>query len=289
MNLVGKIFVVLIFVMSLVFMSFAMAVYSTHKNWREIVLNEQAGPGKPLGLVHQLKNEQARNKELSDQLEKAKQQIEFEKNARIQALTKLENELEQERKDRRALEAGYAAEKKDTRDAIAAMSATQKNATDYRQELEKLRTAVVEAQQDRDAHFKEVVRLTDELHQTVNEKELLRKRMEDLSKDLAKAREALRYFDINENSDYKSKTPPRVEGVVLSVAGDGLIEISIGSDMGLRKGHQLQVYRIDRGENAYVGRIEVLRTTADRAVCKIDPRFQNSPVMKGDRVASKLD
>ena len=37
MNLVGKIFVVLIFVMSLVFMAFAMAVYATHRNWREEV------------------------------------------------------------------------------------------------------------------------------------------------------------------------------------------------------------------------------------------------------------
>ena len=41
MNLVGKIFVVLILVMSVLFMAFAMAVYATHKNWREVV-NEQA-------------------------------------------------------------------------------------------------------------------------------------------------------------------------------------------------------------------------------------------------------
>ena len=33
MNAVGKILVMLNFVMSLVFMSFAVAVYSTHKNW----------------------------------------------------------------------------------------------------------------------------------------------------------------------------------------------------------------------------------------------------------------
>ena len=50
MNLVGKIFVVLILVMSVVFMAFAMAVYATHRNWREVVVNEQAAPDKPLGL-----------------------------------------------------------------------------------------------------------------------------------------------------------------------------------------------------------------------------------------------
>ena len=33
MNLVGKIFTVLIFLMSLVFAGFAVAVHATHKNW----------------------------------------------------------------------------------------------------------------------------------------------------------------------------------------------------------------------------------------------------------------
>ena len=37
MNLLGKIFVVLIIVMSLVFMTLALAVYATHKNWKDIV------------------------------------------------------------------------------------------------------------------------------------------------------------------------------------------------------------------------------------------------------------
>ena len=36
MNLVGKIFIVLILVMSLVFMSFAVVVYATHHNWKEV-------------------------------------------------------------------------------------------------------------------------------------------------------------------------------------------------------------------------------------------------------------
>ncbi len=34
MNLVGKIFTVLIFVMSLVFMAFTVMVYATHVNWQ---------------------------------------------------------------------------------------------------------------------------------------------------------------------------------------------------------------------------------------------------------------
>ena len=78
MNLVGKIFVVVIFVMSLVFMTLAMMVYAMHKNWRDVVVNEKEEPGKPLGLSRRLQDEQAHNKALADQLDKLKQQVEAE-------------------------------------------------------------------------------------------------------------------------------------------------------------------------------------------------------------------
>ena len=68
MNLVGKIIVVSILVMGVLFMAFAIADYATHKNWREIVVNEQATPDKPLGLL-ELKKVQADNKDLTDQSE----------------------------------------------------------------------------------------------------------------------------------------------------------------------------------------------------------------------------
>ena len=44
-----------------------------------------------------------------------------------------------------------------------------------------------------------------------------------------------------------------VDGVVTATPGAGLIEISLGSDDGLIKGHKLEVYRIGGGHNAYVG------------------------------------
>jgi hypothetical protein len=69
------------------------------------------------------------------------------------------------------------------------------------------------------------------------------------------------------------------------VRQDGLVEISLGADSGLRKGHKLEVFR----GPTYVGRVEVLETTPDRAVCKSDPAFQKSNLQKGDRIKSKLD
>ena len=292
MNLVGKIFVVLIFVMSLVFMGLAMAVYATHRNWREVVIltPEAARGGQEVGLKFQLMDEKTRNEELRSKIETIQRDIATEREAKTQSLTKLESERRELLKERRDLEAGYAALEKEKRDSVAAMNATQKNATDFRKELEDLRTQLIEAQQDRDKHFKELVRLTDELHSTVNEKELLRKRAEDVARDLAKYKELALWMDApSPDSDYKSKIPPRVDGTVLAVKDGGLVEISIGSDQGLKKGHRLEIYRISGGSSVYVGRVEVVKTSPARSVCKIDPKFQNSHVMEGDRVDTKID
>ncbi len=282
MNLVGKIFIVLILIASIFFMAVAMAVYAAHKNWREVVMAPE------VGLQAKLDKAKAENKDLTDQAEKLKQQFDAEKAAKTQALAKLESELVVAQGELKTLEAKQADLEKAKREAVAAMNATQENATGYRKEVEGQRTAVEEARKDRDAHFKEVVRLTDELNQAANEKDLLRKRTEELAKDVAKADQVLRKFGLDKNKDY-SNVPPTVDGIITSTAGSGLVEISIGSDQGLMKGHKLEVYRIGGGQNAYVGRIEVVRTDPSRAVCRIDPKFQNSNMMVGDRVASKIE
>jgi hypothetical protein len=282
MNLVGKIFIVLILVTSVFFMAIAMAVYATHKNWREAVVAPE------VGLQARLDKSKAENQVLRDEAAKMKQQFDAEKAVKTQALAKLESELEVARGELKTLDAKQADLEKAKREAVAAMNATQENATGYRKEVEGQRTAVEEARKDRDAHFKEVVRLTDALNQAANEKELLRKRTEDLAKDVAKADQVLRKFGYDKNKDY-SNLPPTVDGIITAAVGSGLIEISIGSDEGLMKGHKLEVYRIGGGQNTYVGRIEVVRTDPSRAVCRIDPKFQNSSMMVGDRVASKIE
>ncbi len=38
MNLIGKILTVVIFILSIIFMTMVLAVYATHKNWREAVM-----------------------------------------------------------------------------------------------------------------------------------------------------------------------------------------------------------------------------------------------------------
>ncbi|HEY4760999.1 MAG TPA: hypothetical protein VIH42_10505 [Thermoguttaceae bacterium] len=290
MNLVGKILTVVIFVLSLIFMTMVLAVYATHKNWRDAVLTppDQATVARPKGLNYVLKEEKALRQQLQDQLEKLTQEKNRELEAKTQSLAKLENENSLIKNDINELQQSITKLNDSERKSVAALKATQEESAKFRQEVDGLRSDAEKAQKDRDEHFREVVRLTDEMHQMVNELTELKNRNVTLSADMTKAQAVLRHFDLNENMDI-SGIPPRVDGLVLAALGGGLVEISIGSDSGLLKGHHLDLYRVAPTGNKYVGRIEVLKTAPDKSVCKIDPKFQQSDVQKGDRVASKLD
>jgi len=285
MNLVGKIFTVLILVMSLVFASFAVAVYATHKNWRQVVDNPSPLPGEKLGLQQQLEQQKKRREELEDQKLNLERELSAQESARIDAVKRLENEkarLEQEiARYQQEHDALVEAERK----AVAAMKGIQDTLAELREDLDTASEQVDEARQDRDAHFKEVIRLTDALHQQVNELKRLRSRQVELAEDLARANEVLRHFGRDANASI-SDIPPEVDGVVLAVPRSDLVEISIGADDGLMKGHRLQVYRITGSGPTYVGRIEVVKTEPDRSACKVDPKWLQSNVQRGDRVTA---
>ncbi len=177
MNLVGKIFVVVIAVMSVVFMSFAVAVYATHKSYKDEVT----------GLNAQFKDEQARNTALKEELAKKIAELNAEKAAKKEALAKLENELV-------VLKEEYAMRKKNQAEleaaedkAVGEMDKTQGNVASRYEELQKLQTDIVATQKKRDEHVSNVVKLTDQLNQLENDREQLRKRNVDLAKDAAQA------------------------------------------------------------------------------------------------------
>jgi hypothetical protein len=290
MNLIGKIFTVLIFVLSIIFMTMVLAVYATHRNWRDAVetTQEQVTATRPLGLKYEWAKEKKDNQELKDRLDQLKQEKDKELDAKVQALTKLENENSLMKDKNNELQKSIDKLDDAQRKAVAALKATQDESAKFRGEVEGLRSEAEKAQSDRNAHFREVVRLTDEMHQMLNEMTDLKNRNTTLAADMAKAREVLRHFDLSENTDI-SGSPPRVEGLVEAVLGGGMTEISIGSDSGVQKGHKLDVYRVAPTGNKYVGRVEVLKTAPDKSVCKIIPSFQQSEVQKGDRVASKIE
>lgn len=285
MNFVGKILVVLIFIMSLVFMSFAVMVYATHKNWREVVMRKdgEGKPGEPLGLKLQLEQLKKLNEELQGQLEKLESQKKEEIEVKVQALTKLETE----RKTLADENAQLVKERDELSDkekkAVATLDSSSKNLEKLTAEVKGLREEIRKAQEDRDAQFAKVVKLTDEVHKQQQDLGRLQERNQQIAGQIVHARKLLAQYgkDIASPLD---PTPPPLRGKVLAINDEKMVEISLGSDDGLAPGHTVDV---SRGEK-YIGRLVVLRTATDKAVAKIDEKYTKTSVQRGDDVATRL-
>ena len=273
MNLLGKIFVVLVFIMSLVFMSFAVAVYGTHKNWKEEAAKQKQAVQTAVTQRDEVEAEKLRLEE----------QIQKEEIARREAIGKLETERDELAKQRDELAAERDNLAAKDKAAVAALDSAQQNLAKLTAEVGTLRNDIRQAQQARDQHFKQVVGLTDLLHQAQGELRRLDERRVQLAAEIAQGRTVLRAHGLTKDTPVDG-IPPQLHGKVLAVNRDNLIEVSLGSDDGLRVGHTLEVYRNAK----YLGRVEVLNTSTDRAVAKILPAFRKAAIQQGDDVATRF-
>jgi hypothetical protein len=278
MNLVGKIFTVLILVMSVTFMTMTIMVYATHKNWKVVAQKASTDLETVKKENDTLKLEKGNLEKSYAEEKSAKQKMQANLEAQVVELDKQNKNLELEKSKNATAE----------RDSVGAMQSTQAESKALRERVEGLEADIAKAQKDRDLHFKAMQGLTDDLNTKSNELATLKDRSRVLSDDLAKVRKILRDKGIPEAAD-SGKTPPPMDGLVMAVRDGGLVEISIGADSGLQKGHRLEVYRVTSSGSSYVGRIEVVETTPDHAVCKIDPKFQKSDFQNGDKVKSNLN
>ena len=286
MNFVGKILILLILVMSLVFMSFAVAVYSTHQNWRETVERTPelaSKTGKPVGLKHQLEAANTRNEELQERYDTLATDLKHEREANlkvqgklaedVESLTKLRSSLERERDDLRKTKAT----------AVAAYEVAQNNLTKLTTEVVNLRQEVRDIQKDRDKQFETVVGLTDQIHQAQGEIKRLEERRMQLAEQVAAQKKVLTANNLTQYTPV-DHIPPSIRGKVVAVSGSNLVEVDLGSDDGLRIGHTLDIFR----GNQYLGRVEILTTRTDKSVGRVLPDYKKGVIQEGDNVATRL-
>jgi hypothetical protein len=283
MNLVGKIFTVLIFIMSLVFASLTVAVYATHRNWREVLLNEDISSG-DLGVQHQLAQQTKEREDLQNYLAELEKNIQTELEAKVQALEKLEGTYAELQAAKNALEESQAVVERKASLGVAEMALAHKTMNGLRAENKILRKNIIAAENEKDARQLKIVEITDKLHQGVLQLQLLRKQTIKVQEDLIKTKALLALRGISIDTPLEDVVPD-VEGIVTATPSREMVEISIGSDDALHPGHQLDVRRGVGGGARYIGRIEVVRTEADKAACKVLPKWsQGQLIRKGDRV-----
>lgn len=289
MSFVGKILIGVQLVLSLMFMAFAGAVATYHQNWKEAADKAESAKANIQQQLDQVRTEAelaktALTKQYEDEKTRADEAaaradtVQQQNVALNRDKEQLALELQKEREfaNITGTESGFRRQ-----EALLQRSENKKLHDLLEQKEQKIRDlegTVFSAQVELDA-------LKDKNQSLIEQNAFFAKviRTEGLSTD---------------PREYAgSQTPPpAVDGLVLSVreARDGtvqFVEISIGSDDGLLQGHTLSVYRsgLLEGEKAkYLGQIEIVYLTPDRAVGTIVLAAKNGIIAKGDNVSSKL-
>jgi hypothetical protein len=278
MNLVGKLLVVLIVLMSVAFMAFSVAVYSTHKNWMEVITNPTTG------YQVKLREQQAINQKLTEQLTKHQEEANLEKKALEDKISKLETKRGTLQGDVTTLSTQVAELKTETAKQLAALTTAQTTLDEKLKQVDTLRKDIAAAQLERDDNGTKYKDLQSEYNNALNELTLLKEAQTRIAGQMAHAKILLERQGVSPEASVDG-VPPKVDGVVLAIGRDSLVEISLGSDDGIHRGNTLEVFRA----NKYKGRLEVVQTSPDKSVAKIIPGFQQAKIERDDRVATRFN
>lgn len=288
MSFLGKLLVALQLFLSVVFLIFAGAVFSTQTNWK--VKKEAADAN-------------------YTKLEADKKQVE---EAFAAYKTRLEIDLknEQQRASTAEGQVRTLTDQVKQQDAELTIAKTERD-----EQTDLAKVSVEEARQRREEALLQRG-INNDLQKLLNEKNDRVKALEDVKFNLLVAEKALQDKHtklLNDlalmqkiiaanglSTDPQSVAglqtpPPAVDGEVLETkragrSGSDLVEISIGSDDGLAEGHKLSVYRPQTADKAakFLGDIKLVYVTPDRSVGAVVLRAKNGVIERGDNVTSKL-
>ena len=286
MNLVGKIFIFLIFCMSVVFMSFAVMIYATHKNWRDEVLRENpGGPGGKIGWKKQLEDEKQKNVELQSQKKDLQGEIATQEAAKRQEIAKLEAELNELMLQNDSLKDTYNARAKELSDLLTKVKDQHDILDSLREENGQMRGDIKETRGVIDKQLEKYLILTEKLHQSEGEQRRLEERRQQLLQELTLAESVLKANSLTKHTPIED-TPPPIDGVITAVKrmkDKIFVEVTVGSDDGIRQGNTMEVFRGGR----YLGQIEIVRTTPDKSVGRVDRSRQQGEIRAKDRVETR--
>ncbi len=289
MSYVGKILVLILVVMSILFMSFAGAVFQMHQNWQ---VKHAASELRVNDLTAQLTLAQTNLAEakttLTAKYEAAQQEsVKFQAEAagaltKIGIMQKQNDTLEQERNTQTGLAQSKADEAR------------------YRhEEAEKQRIENRKVQDRLDLASAENRMLKDQVFGVTTELEKLQKRFEEQQIKNAFLERVVRAHKLPTDPRVVERLelpPPPVDGVVSDVQMSKanrvqFVNVSIGSDDGLVVGHLLDVVRLTpdgTGKTEWLGQVKVVSIEPDSAVAEVVLAAKNGIIQEGDNVTTKL-
>ena len=271
-NVLGKIFVFGVFVMSLMLMSFAVAIYSSHVNWQEVAKKKQED-------LDKLKAEET---SLNQEITRLTANVATSEAARDQVVAKFQQALIEKDKELMTLKDARDDKLTEMQKKIADLATVEADLTRAREEVTKLQAEVRDKQQKVDSQVTRAAEIAGQLHEKESFLEIANERKAQLEKQVAQARLLLKQNGLSLDSLPKDRVPT-MNGVVVAVADDA-IEVSLGFDDGLQTGHQIEVYRNDE----YLGRAIVKSVKPDRAIAVLVREYSRGIVQRGDKVTTRL-
>jgi outer membrane murein-binding lipoprotein Lpp len=275
MNLLGRLFIVLIFIGSVMFMSLSVVLYATHTNWREQAVKLD-------GDLKKKTQDLAELQRAKDAMETAlRLEIRIQANRNVTLKTTVD-QLAQDNEDAKAELADLKGE---LTAQVAAVKAAHETTERLRVRLDETSKKLLVAQSDWMDMSTQLVSKIDEAHGLATQLANYQSASSLLAKDYRDAMEVLRINGLTgDPALYASHPPVGIRGTVTEVRPRGVVEISVGADSGLIKGHHLDVIRNREGRSAYIGKIEITDVVADRAVARVMPEFRRGVVQLGDEI-----
>ena len=272
MNLMGKIFTLLIFFMSICFLVMAVMVGASHRNWKAAATEMQAAAQQATNRLNEAKSSTINKEKL----------LASERTARALQLAQLESQLKVAQAAAVSKEAQLRKESEITQAQLAELNEAQRRIKAQDIEVADLKANNTKLVDDIASQFGLVRNLTNGKYEMENRILLLTEKESDLVAKLAKSKRVLDANGLDENA-LTDHIVPKLDGLVVRTKDD-VFAVSLGTDDGLRVGHEVDIYRKDR----FVGKGTVIKTEPDLSVVRINPDFKLDSVQEGDYVTSKF-
>ena len=204
-----------------------------------------------------------------------------------QQIAKLANERDRLGNEINSLNTQLDLLTKQQTEATTAIAATQQQNEALSKTNQQLQSQMITAQEAADRAFSRVVDATSRLHDAKIKIDNQLERLNQLNNQVSDMSTVMRRSGLNPNSR-PGDIKPTVDGFVSYIqrrAGAEQIELTIGSDDGLERGHTVEIFRNDK----YLGRAEVLSTNPDKSIARILPEYKRYRIQEGDRVATRLN
>ena len=274
MKWLGQTLTLLILIMSILFLVVAIMVGASHRNWKDAAASSKIKADAA----------QARLREAKSQTGEKQKLLAAEKFSRAMQIAQLESQLKRKEEDYEAKETHLRKETQIAQQLVAQLEQAEKRLAQQDKEVAALKDTTSKLVDEIADKFAMVQNLTTQQFELQNKLESVEQLNQDLTENLAVKTKIMDKLGVDDNA-LVDDIVPALDAMVLQVNESGeFVGLSVGTDDGVRPGHELDIYRGDR----YIGKVRVTRAEFDVSVGRIIKDFMRDRVREGDHGTSKL-